>query len=386
MTDEQRTRNDIEAARRVKQKAFRKKRAKLLVRIAAIVAVIAVIASCLTVTAIKDVADFFKSSFSFGEYPLKLSGMSVESVKTMSGGYCLQSGNTVTVVNASGAVLQTVRTDYLETGVATDGNKLLVFSSGGRKAKLFNRTSLLFEYTTEQKIIDGSLFGGRVALLTAGDRYSAELHIFDTKARETLKWYCADGFPYMVRFADGGSTVCLAAMFIENGAFKTKLTLIDVAKGSELFSVVADSTVLSLKVTGRRITAVALSGAYKWNDNGELSGQYSFSEASPTNTVFASNGNVAIMLGYTGHPNLNRYVILNSSLELVVENDIGAAVKDMRLSRDRIYVLCETSVLCYSFKNKLIEEISCNPSASVLVMPRSGTLLAVMNGTVIKIK
>lgn len=341
--------------------------------------------SRLTATSIKDVGVFFKTQFTAGGYPLEI-GISAKTVKTMSSAYCVQSGNTIAVVSNGGALLQTIRTPYYDTSFATSGNKLLVWAVNGNKASLYNRTSQLFEYSTDNVIISGDVSHGRAALLTASDRYAAQLTVYDEKARELFTWYCADGYPYMAAFSEDGKYIAAAAMYIENGVFKSYITLISVKDSSEVWKGTAESVVLKMYPGAKSLTAVGEKGIYLFNETGALTASADFGEIAPSAIERASNGNIAVALGDTSHRGLNRYFIFDSELALVAENDTGAAINDICLARDRIYILGETSVTCYSFDNELMQTITCSPATAALVMPRSGTLIAVMNGTAVKIK
>lgn len=386
MSERATTKGDITAARKKKQREMRRKRAARLALAAAVIVAVVALLICLPATATRDISDFFNVMFSNGEFPVSVANSPPDRVQKLDSGFFVKSGNTIKVVSSAGAILQTIETGYFSTGCEADGNKLLTYAVNGNEAALYNRTGKIYNYKVQQNIVAAALGFGKVALVTASERYAGELKVYAANSNELFTWYCAEGYPFMAAFNSSGNRICVGAMYIENGLFKTRLTLLDVAKAEALYTCTVDSTLLRLVVKGSEVIAITETGASLFNSSGELKMYSDFSGKTVTDITVSDSGNIAVSLGYEGHAALSRCIVYNDSLEVLCDLEPGVVIKDVCLARDRLYILSDGEVVCYSFKNQLIETIDCNLSTMAIVMPRSGTVIAIMNATAVKLK
>ena len=362
------TKNEIALARKKKQSAYRRRRALHAAIVLAVIAAVITTVVLLPSTAAKDLSSAFKSFFAYGSWPVSLGASSFDSVQPLDAGFAVSAGDRVTVYSNTGAQLQSISVNYTAPVTVTHGNKLLVYASDGTEARLYNRTEAIASFTTQQRILSADTAGGRVALLTASSRYTGEVTVSSAGGEELFTWYCAEGFPYLVRFSDNGSRLCVAAMVIENGRFDTRVTVLDINSSSEVFTAAVEGTVHHVFFAGRALLCLSDTGATPLSETGELGTPYRLEGRTLLALAEGPGGQLALALGYGGHDKLTGIVVLGRGGALQTEFAAGIPVRDLCITKNELYLLSEGRVEVVDYTGASVRTLSCSYSASRLLL------------------
>ncbi len=378
--------DEIAAARRKKQSNIRRRRTKSALRVTAIALCAALLASVVSATTFKDIGDFFNGLFSKGSYPSELSSSQPRQVEKVSGGYAVTCESEVLVFNNAGARLQTIAPGYTELGSAADGNKILVYSIGGREAALFNRTTKLYDIATNYDIISGTVGASRcAALITESERYTAELVVFSASGKEILHWYCADNYPYAAFFDADASHVAVCSLYISNGVASSCITVLDVSSGNEAEVVSVECVAVRVLLSNTKMLVIGDTESLAINSAGETVASFDYDGDALIGVEVTSGGRVAVALGDNQLPGINRVIITDRNLSSLTTISPGCEINDICIARNKVYILGDARVLIYALDGEQREIIAADYNA-VAIVAHGSHMVEILPDTAVEIE
>jgi len=364
-----------EIARARKQKRRRIRRRRLLVAGGVILACLLslLIVSFYSDTVPLDIKDAFRSVFTIGRYPADIGDVSVSEYAVAGRCSVLLTERELRVLSGGGGEMLTETHGMANAGLAASKNRIVVFSREGRTLRIYNRSQLLATRTVDRPIITASVSGsGKVAVLTQGDEYTCELHVFNKNTTQRFSWYGSDGFPLGV-FTSSGDTAAVITLKTEQGRLFSVVTLLDLGGQKETGSFSTQGLVLDCVVENDSVLLVMSDRVERINSDGRQSGVYGFG-GRPLLAVSHTGSSIALAFGDNNRSEMNAVVVLNKRLQPQCEVDFKQPVTDLWLDSDRLHILTRGSLYSYSLSGVLKEAYDAD-SAAYAVLDLGGPVV-----------
>ncbi|MBR5520896.1 MAG: hypothetical protein IKU54_02765 [Oscillospiraceae bacterium] len=255
-------------------------------------------------------------------------------------------------------------------------NRAVIYQSGGTSLKIANHQNILFHKEMPNSIIHADISdSNRVAVTTRSDSYNGEVVVYNYNMDQRFVWYCARGFPVYSLLSDSGRTMAVCAVQTVNGLLQSDVYVIDAVKGVEkvtisggaypqkmifldddrLMLVYADKLVIKDTRTGEDL-------AIYQSENGKLL------------AVENSSPYIAVATGsYTGGTS-SKVIMMAVDFTEKFTAEIPEKVKDLSVSRSRLYVLGEKTLYEYDYSGTLLSSCSTGSLTHGLVT-WNGTIL-----------
>ena len=104
--------------------------------------------------------------------------------------------------------------------------RILVYDRGGKKFKVFNYSTVIYERTLKNNIYSADISrDGKCAFVTDSNSHSSELFVYDDDQELIYNWKCAGNLLSSVSFNESGTKVATAEIFTEGGILSSKVNL-----------------------------------------------------------------------------------------------------------------------------------------------------------------
>lgn len=255
-------------------------------------------------------------------------------------------------------------------------NRAVIYERNRTSLKIANNHNILFHKEMPNNIIHADISdSNRVSVTTRSDSYNGEVTVYNYNMEERFVWYCARGFPVYSVLSDSGKTMAVCAVQTVNGLLQSDIYVIDAARGQEKFTlsggaypykvIFLDDDNMLVAYTDRLVVYNTLSG--------EVSATYRPGAGSLQSVEYTAPYITVAFGGYTEGQS-SRVALLSRTFEEKFTLEIPEKVKDLSLSRSRLYVLGEEQIYEYDY------------AATLLGTVYSGSLthgLVTWNGTIL---
>lgn len=338
----------IEAARQ-RLRSRRMRRTMLLVALVAAAVIYLTGLVNTSVMLLEDMADTVRIALMPEQgFPQQTGAGEVYQAETLGGSFVVLGEEGCTVFSNGGGRLNTVGTGYARPALAAGGNSFVLYNRSGSELRVESRTRELYTRQTEGHIYLCALSNrGELAVVTDDVRKLALLTIYDANRNELLTWSTttAEGVPLRMDFSPDGTQLAIAAVTAQDGQMVTNLYLLNLRAGEpQLLASEPGSTPLALTwCSNDRLLAVCDTHAALYGSDGSAQGRYDFG-GQDVAALSAEGGGLAVLFG--SGPS-STALLLDGGLGVQYQGPVPTAHGIVR-GADAIYLLCESSVECYS--------------------------------------
>lgn len=351
--------DEITRARKKKRRRYNAKRTLRFIFALLAVLIALVLVSSFSKTTVRDVGDWFKTAFSLsGGYPAALGSSAVLQTQEMSLSCAFLTDGELIVLSRNGERLLSDEHGFVAPFIVARSNRVMLCNRGSRDVRVYNRTGLLSELKTDNRIIDAAVSDtGDFIALTESDRYMCELALYKNGSYEnTMTWKGAEGFPALCAISSGGSCAVAATVSLGSDGVYTIFTVIDLASEKEKYSVRSlGLTVRAFVDDDGSLLSVTDTEAVRFSSSGEISNIYDYG-GKPLIFVARDKGTrTALAFGDNKSSTVNSVTVLSASAK--PEGDIIGCglIKDIYVSNDRIYILGDGTMTVYASSGEQIK-------------------------------
>jgi len=274
-------------------------------------------------------------------FPVSLPGSAGYSFEEFGENFSLLTDTYLYTYKTTGEQIYALRHGYSNPAQVTTDRRILLYDKAAYSFALYNKTSLIYEKTVEDKILFGTLSGNDMAaIVTNSPRYSNILYVYDSGGNWKYTKKFADENVINVAFSDDNEHIIVSTISVDSGEIVTNLYKYSTRSDDShkwKYSFRSNSLPCGLYADFYKVICICDNTAVMLNcTNGELIGEYSFGgnlrdfEITPDFTAIYYND---------ASTNRNTIVSLDGSMEPVAVVNAGANAQQILLDNDTVYVL-----------------------------------------------
>ena len=288
-------------------------------------------------------------------FPVSLPGSAGYSFEKFGENFSLLTDTYLYTYKTTGEQIYALRHGYSNPAQITTDRRILLYDKASYSFALYNKTSLIYEKTVEDKILFGALSDDDMAaIVTNSARYSNVLYVYDSGGNWKYTKKFADENVMNVAFSDDGEHIIVSTISVESGEIVTSLYKYSIKSDEGYkwkYSFKSNSLPCGLYADFYKVICVCDNTAVMLNcSSGELTDEYSFGgnlrdfEITPDFTAIYYND---------ASTNRNTIVSLDGDMKPVSMVNAGANAQKILLDNDTVYVLDGTQIKI--FRGTLLE-------------------------------
>ena len=281
-----------------------------------------------------------KTSYSAG-FPIELPGSSQFSLKKMGENFSLLTDTYLYAYDTSGAQMYALKHGYSNPRQVTNDKRVLLYDKSGNNFAVYSRSSLMFEKTTDDKIVYTAVGNDNLyAVVTESDRYANGLYIYDDGGNWKYTRKFADENIMQVCFVGDGESITVSTLSSSQGDIVTgfyKFSIKSTDNSIWKYSMSTNSLPCGMYSDKEKVIAVCDNSVISLScEDGTLLGNYSYTGDLRHFDITADS----TVLHYNDiSTNKNMLVVLDSNSDPVSAVTTGAGTSCLCVDGSGIYVM-----------------------------------------------
>lgn len=281
-----------------------------------------------------------RTSTSVG-FPVSLPGSAGYSFEKFGENFSLLTDTYLYTYKTTGEQIYALRHGYSNPSQVTTDRRILLYDKASYSFALYNKTSLIYEKTVEDKILFGTISDNDMAaIVTNSPRYSNILYVYDSGGNWKYTKKFADENVMNVAFSDDNEHIIVSTISVESGEIVTSFYKYSI-KSDETYkwkySFRGNSLPCGLYADIHKVICVCDNTAIMLNcSTGELINEYNF--GGNLRDYQISSDFTAVYYNDVS-TNRNTIVSLDGDLKPVSVVNAGANAQRILLDNDTVYVL-----------------------------------------------
>lgn len=281
-------------------------------------------------------------------YPQQTGVVELYQAEPLSGGFVVLGEEGCVVYSNAGNRLSSIQTGYARPAIAAGKNRFVLYNRSGNELRVESRTQNLYTKTMEHNIyLCAVADGGQVAVVTDDVRHMAQLTVYSAAMEQQLSWSLtsAEGTPLRMEFSPDSKRLAVAAATAQDGQMVANLYVLDLRQGDPVQLDAAAGSVPQWIGWLSDSTVLALfdDHASLYSASGGQQARFDYPLGTLTGLSVDKNG--AALLFRSGQT--CQAVILDKKLNVQYSGGVPSANQIVRAG-DRFYLLCDSSVECFS--------------------------------------
>ena len=340
--------------REIRDALKKRKRARLIRRIAIFVIVISLAVVIiinkdnLTPEAISNWLSGTVIQSGEGGFPVKMPSGETVSLDIVGSDIALTNQTNVYFYSSKGNQLRSVQHARKNVQAKAAGDNLLIYSVGAQDVSVETSKKTAASLKTEKPIITGEVCkNGKFVIATQSDVYTSEMKVYDKNANPIFKWTPSVGVISSLAISQDGNRVVAATIYTQGGKIMSGIYLFSTSKSEALFSYkIENQIVRSLSYDKNGVTVITDMQYTRLDEYGGEIGQFSFDEKKLIDFSGVS-GSTALVFQDVNDPNKSVLCVVNNKAELKAEANISEKVIDMDASGENIYLVSESEIFLF---------------------------------------
>ena len=237
-------------------------------------------------------------------------------------------------------------------------SRILIFDRGGKKYKVFNYSTILYEGGTNNGIISADIArNGKIAFITSSDAYASELKVLDKNNKELFTWN-SNNLLSAVSFNKSASLVAVSSVFSESGVLSSKIDVVDGGNGNTKFTLDFYGEVISsiIEYSGK-IIAASENKFYVINwKNGEYT---TFETDGIISFLYVDDANrLVLVYSREDMQTYNNVITYSNKFKQISSFVINSVLYDVISDKNYIYFVYDNKMCIYNSSGVLIDTIT----------------------------
>lgn len=322
-----------------------------------------------------------------GSYPIELE--STETLDTVSRGlyYYVLTNEEVNAFSNSGKKLFSYYHGFENPIIKTSQTRAIVFSQGGTQALVFDLRGLITDVTTNKSIITAAISdSGRFAIASRSDKYTAEVKVYDKRAKTVYEWYSAEDTVNNIALSANGKKIAVSTFNSASGQYKATLNVLNFKSATPEYKESFENTLIyTINSTHRSAFTVVTSGSIKfikWSNfkSKEYKNDY------PTAFFRAGKGGYLAVFNRESDKTDNRIALFSKSGELKAELKYKGIISDIQVSSGHIYCINDTEINLLSNEGEILRNASCGFGVVKLSVTGTNSVAVITDNKIERIK
>ena len=225
---------------------------------------------------------------------------------------------------------------------------------------------------------------GYYAIATLSDSYSSQVSVFNSKNEKIYEWYCSDFIINSVVLSPNGKTLGVSAVSANNGAFVSKVYMIQYESATPKATFDYNGLVLTLKESGTKGFVAVLENSvdfFTWR-------KYKTNTFSTDNNILVSENyksKTLLVTGRLANKNENNITIFDASGKQKYNFTFNNIIDAIEYKGSHIYILSENNVYHYSLNGEFVGKISSDFGTRYIIPVSQKEIAAITDNNIQKI-
>ena len=307
------------------------------------------------------VSDSFIRMGSGEGYPYSVNADSVRDIASFNKDSAVLTDASLIILNPSSKEVTNRQLSYSNPVMKTSSDRILVYDIGGNGFSIHNRSSLLFEGTTNYAISVCAIGDyGNFAIATKDEVYSGSVTFYSYKFKETFKWNSGNSYIIDLALSPDGDYGAAVTLNTQSGNAYSTVYIFNF-ETEEVLSYKYENTVISNIAFGKdnQLTLIGDNGITVINALTKEENDEHYGIVGSVSFASCDNGNVIATIAKV-YENNNIYTLkyINHKYDTEFSATIEEKVYDVYTSQKNCAVLTDTSIYLYNYEGELISTIS----------------------------
>lgn len=305
------------------------------------------------------VGDYFSGVISGAKsgdgYPYYFESSTAQNVEKINSDLIVLTDDSTFVLDATAKKLSELQHSYSVPLISSRNGRAVIFDVGGYSYRVQSKTKILYEGTSEHKIITAAIGkDGSVALATRGDSSMSELTVYNKNQKEVFKWECAKEAIVAVDISDNGKRAAVSVLGAENGELYSKVIIFDFRYSEQISEYSYGSQTVS-DVEFISSNKVLATGEEVFSIIDKTSKQDEDLSLNKLSRVYTADNNmtVAVFSKY-GSSSSKIIKVYSASGKLLFTADVNSNVRSVSCDGSYISVLTDRQLISFNKKGKTV--------------------------------
>ncbi len=305
------------------------------------------------------VGDYFSGIISGAKsgdgYPYYFESSTAQNVEKINSDLIVLTDDSTFVLDATAKKLSELQHSYSVPLISSRNGRAVMFDVGGYSYRVQSKTKILYEGTSEHKIITAAIGkDGSVALATRGDSSMSELTVYNKNQKEVFKWECAKEAIVAVDISDNGKRAAVSVLGAENGELYSKVIIFDFRYSEQISEYSYGSQTVS-DVEFISSNKVLATGEEVFSIIDKTSKQDEDLSLNKLSRVYTADNNttVAVFSKY-GSSSSKIIKVYSASGKLLFTADVNSNVRSVSCDGSYISVLTDRQLISFNKKGKTV--------------------------------
>lgn len=283
-------------------------------------------------------------------FPVTLPGSAGYSFEQFGENFSLLTDTYLYTYQTTGEQIYALRHGYSNPAQITSDRRILLYDKASYNFAMYNKTSLIYEKTVDDKILFGSLSDDdMVAIVTNSSRYSNILYVYDSGGNWKFTKKFADENVMQIAFTGNGKHLIAATISVDSGEIVTSLYKYSIESKENYewkYSFRSNSLPCGLYADEDNVISICDNKVVSVNcKDGTLKGEYGFNG----NLIdFDVSHSFAAVYYNDVSTNRNTIISLDSSAQPVSVVNAGSNALKILIDNNILYVLDGIQIKMYS--------------------------------------
>jgi len=306
------------------------------------------------------ISDSFVRMGSGEGYPYSVNANSVKDIAAFNKDSAILTDASLIILNPSSKEVTNRQLDYSNPVMKTSSDRILVYDIGGNSFSIHNRSSLLFEGSTQYAISVCAIGDyGNFAVATRDEVYSGTVTFYSYKFKETFKWNSGNSYITALALSPDGDYGAAVTLNAKSGNAYSTVYIFNFEKEEVLSYEYNDIVISNITFSNDNYLSLTTDSGVFVADVTEYENSVQHDIVGSMSLACCDNGNyLATITKVYENNNIYTLTYINHRYETTFSATIEEKVCDVYASEKYCAVLTDTSIHVYDYEGNSISTIS----------------------------
>ncbi len=293
-------------------------------------------------------------------YPISLPGGKIVRMDAVDNVLMLLSDTNIYSYNASGRQMLNQQHGFVNQGLVTGEDRMLMYDRGGSKLSLYSKSSLLHTITTDYKIYTADLSqNGNYAVATTSREYVAHVKVYNKTGQDIFNWYSYQKPVVSVSLSNSKEEMMVGCVDVANGSYLSSVSKFQFSINQELSKIeIPDELLISVDYIGsNRILALTDKRAVLLSQDLKELASYDYQSKNLNRFAKSQDGFIVLILGDYAEDKQLTAVVLNDEFDRLGQFEVNYEITDTQIDQKYVYLISKNQLEIFNSEGtKLIEK------------------------------
>lgn len=289
-------------------------------------------------------------------YPYYFESSTPIDVKQIDSDLLVLTSDSTYVLDSTARKLSGFTHSYSNPLIDSCNGRAILFDVGGFSYRVLSKTKILYEGSTDQKILTACVGrNGSVAIATRGENSASQLIVFNSNRKEIFRWDCSKDEIISTDISDKGDRVAVSVIGAENGELYTRVLIFDFDYQEPVFEYnYGSNTVSKVEFVKGKMLLASGPNIMSFIDRKANRVDIDLSLNSLARQCTAENNITAAVFSKYGSSSSKILTLYNAEGKEMFSSEINSAVRSVSCDGRNISVLTDRQLINFNRRGKII--------------------------------